>query len=151
MYANQINWKLKKILGCKHTIQCTSYERHTYIIVSVKNGYGRNYSTKSFLSTDIKSHFMRKPIYASIKSADWCVLVHVCNLISINIIISSPSGKFCHVFCCLLILFKINFSEKFFQEYHLSVKQIGSRSGPTFCRAWSGSNLFAKAMSRRHL
>ena len=23
----------------------------------------------------------------------------------------------------------------FFQEYHLSVKQIGSRSGPTFCQA----------------
>ena len=38
-------------------------------------------------------------------------------------------------FCCrLLIFFKINFFEKFFQEYHLSVKQIGSRSGPTFCR-----------------
>ena len=40
-----------------------------------------------------------------------------------------------HIKCCLLIFFKINFFEKFFQEYHLSVKQIGSRSGPTFCRA----------------
>ena len=28
--------------------------------------------------------------------------------------------------------FKISFSEKFFQEYHLSVKQIRSRSIPTF-------------------
>ena len=27
----------------------------------------------------------------------------------------------------LLIFFKINFFEKIFQEYHLSVKQIGSR------------------------
>ena len=27
------------------------------------------------------------------------------------------------------------FSKKFFQKYHLSVKQIGSRSGPTYCRA----------------
>ena len=25
--------------------------------------------------------------------------------------------------------------QKIFQEYHLSVIQIGSRSGPTFCRA----------------
>ena len=39
-------------------------------------------------------------------------------------------------FCCrLLIFFKINFFEKFFPEYHQSVKQFGSRSGPTFCRA----------------
>ena len=40
-----------------------------------------------------------------------------------------------HAFCHLLILFKINFLEKFFQEYYQSVKQFGSRSGPTFCRA----------------
>ena len=40
--------------------------------------------------------------------------------------------------------FKIRFLEKLFQKYHLSVKQIGLRSGPTLCRAWSGSNLFAK-------
>ena len=31
--------------------------------------------------------------------------------------------------------FKIHFFEKFFQECHLSVKQFGSRSGWTFCRA----------------
>ena len=49
------------------------------------------------------------------------------------------------VFCRLLIFFKVNFFEKFFQElYQLSVKQIGPRSDPTFCRACSGSNLFAK-------
>ena len=38
-------------------------------------------------------------------------------------------------FCHLLIFFKINFFEKVFQEYHLSVKQIGFRSGPIFYRA----------------
>ena len=42
------------------------------------------------------------------------------------------SGKFFMLFCRLQIFFKIIFFEKFFQEYHLSVKQIGSRSGPTF-------------------
>ena len=36
------------------------------------------------------------------------------------------------------------FIENFFQEYHQSVKQFGSRSGPTSCRAWSGSTLFEK-------
>ena len=46
--------------------------------------------------------------------------------------------------------FKINFFKKLFQEYHFSVKQIGSRSGLTFCRAWSGSKLFAKVISRWH-
>ena len=37
--------------------------------------------------------------------------------------------------CCLLIGFKINIFEKFFQEYHQSVKQFGSRLGPTFFQA----------------
>ena len=42
------------------------------------------------------------------------------------------------------------FSDKFFQEYHQSVKHFGSRSGRTFCRLWSGSKLFAKVISRQH-
>ena len=46
---------------------------------------------------------------------------------------------------------KLTFFEKLFQEYHLSVKQIGSRSGPMFCQALSGSKFFAKVMSRWHL
>ena len=47
--------------------------------------------------------------------------------------------------------FKINFlrKKKIFQEHHQSVKKNGSRSGPTFCRSWSGSKLFAKVISRR--
>ena len=36
--------------------------------------------------------------------------------------------------------FKINFFEKFFQEYHKSVKQLGSRSGPTISTCWSAFN-----------
>ena len=32
---------------------------------------------------------------------------------------------------------------------HQSVKQFGSRSGTTSCRAWSGSKLFAKVISRQ--
>ena len=38
------------------------------------------------------------------------------------------------------LFFQINFFEKFFQEYHQSVKQFGSRSR-------SGSKLFAKVIS----
>ena len=49
-----------------------------------------------------------------------------------------------------LIFFKISFFKKFFQEHWQSVKQLGPRSGRTFCRAWSGSNLFAKIISRQH-
>ena len=42
-------------------------------------------------------------------------------------------------FCRLLIFFfQINFFEKFFQDYHPSIKHFRSRSGPTFCQAWSG-------------
>ena len=41
-----------------------------------------------------------------------------------------PLGNF-HAFFSLLNFFIADFFEKFFQEYHLSVKQIGSRSGLT--------------------
>ena len=39
------------------------------------------------------------------------------------------------LFCRLLIFFKISFFENFSLEYLQSVKQIGYRSGPTFCQA----------------
>ena len=35
-----------------------------------------------------------------------------------------PAGNFSPLFCCPLIFFKINFFEKFFQEYHQSVKKV---------------------------
>ena len=47
-----------------------------------------------------------------------------------------PPRKFFKLFFHLLIFFfKINCFEKFFWEYHQSVKQFGSRSGLMFCRA----------------
>ena len=40
-------------------------------------------------------------------------------------------------FCCrLLTFFKMNLFKKFFQEHYQSVKRLGFRSGPMFCR-WS--------------
>ena len=42
---------------------------------------------------------------------------------------SLPHGKIFMLFCRLMIFIKINFLDKFFQEYNLSVKQIRSRSG----------------------
>ena len=36
-----------------------------------------------------------------------------------------------------------------FPEIHEIVKQFGSRSGLTKCRAWSGSKLFATVISRQ--
>ena len=59
--------------------------------------------------------------------------------------------KFCVIFLSSADFFQINFFIKLFQEYHQSVKQFGSWSGLTFCRAWSGSKLFANIISRRHL
>ena len=51
-----------------------------------------------------------------------------------------------HFFCRLLNLI----FEKSFKNYHQSVKQFGSWSGPTFCWAWSMSKLVARVISRRH-
>ena len=46
-------------------------------------------------------------------------------------------GNFASFFIVCWYFFKINFWEKFFQEYHQSVKKFGSRSGPMFCQSWS--------------
>ena len=54
-------------------------------------------------------------------TADTCVKVGIRKMK----IEALPPGKFFMLFCRLLIFYKINFIEKFFQEYHLSVKQIG--------------------------
>ena len=50
-----------------------------------------------------------------------------------TLMVNCMLGKFYFLSYDLLTLFKINFFEKFFQEYYQSVKQLGSRSGPTFC------------------
>ena len=56
-----------------------------------------------------------------------------------NILILCPLGIFSCLFVVCWIFFKINIFEKNFQEYHLSVKQVGSRSGPMLClqRLWA--------------
>ena len=55
-----------------------------------------------------------------------------------------PLGNFAYFLSSADLFQNQHFFKKFFQEYHQSVKQFGSRSGPTFCQAWSGSKLFAK-------
>ena len=54
-------------------------------------------------------------------------------------------------FCCglLIFFFKIYFLKKFFQEHYQCIKWIGSRSGQTFRRSWSGCKLFGKVISRQ--
>ena len=57
----------------------------------------------------------------------------------------------CWTICFFVVcdfFFLLNFFKKSFR-ITISVKQFGSRSGPTFCRAWSGSKLFAKIISIR--
>ena len=48
-----------------------------------------------------------------------------------------------HFIIVLILLF-----EYWIFQYLQGVKQFGSRSGPTKCRAWSGSKLFANVISR---
>ena len=44
------------------------------------------------------------------------------------------------IFLWSVDFFKINFFEKFFQEYLQSVKQFGSRSGLTSCQGGGGGS-----------
>ena len=53
-------------------------------------------------------------------------------------------------FCCRsLTFFKINLFQNIVHKHNESVKRFESRSGPTFCRSWSGLKLLAKVNSRR--
>ena len=45
---------------------------------------------------------------------------------------------------------KSTFPKEIFQECNQSVKQFWFRSGRMLCRAWSGSKLFTKVISRQH-
>ena len=81
-----------------------------------------------------KSHPM--PILILANSADPDEMPHVATFHLCLHILSVSSflmGNFAYFFCRLLIFFKINFFEKFFRDYHQSVKQFGFRSGPTYC------------------
>ena len=61
---------------------------------------------------------------------------------------SLPTGKFCTLFFVICWYFsKPLFSKNYFRNT-TSVKHFGSRSGPTCCRSWYGSKLFAKIISR---
>ena len=61
---------------------------------------------------------------------------------------SLSTGLFCMLFYRLLIFFKIAFSEKFFQEYHQSVKQFGPRSDLKFRSQDVGPDLDPNCLQR---
>ena len=103
------------------------------------------YHIAGFLSPE--GHFVK--FFLVSKVLDSISLYLSITLISIN---SLHAEIFFHYFCWLLIfLFKINFFENFFQEYHQSVKQFKTRSGPTKILSGliSGSKLFVKVIMQR--
>ena len=62
-------------------------------------------------------------------------LIYLCSIrqtLRINLI---SSREIFHAFLSSVDFYQNHLFQKLFQEYHLSIKQIGSRSGPTFCRA----------------
>ena len=63
------------------------------------------------------------------------IFVIACNIFLFRSLIFCMLCNFSCSCCRLLTLFKINFFKKFFHEHYQSVKQFGSRSGPTFCRS----------------
>ena len=66
-------------------------------------------------------------------------------LIFVHILTLCPRNwEIFHAFMSSADFFKINFWGNFFQEYHQSVKQFGSRSGPTFVGPDLGPNCLQK-------
>ena len=59
------------------------------------------------------------------------MLLYGLRSVLVNIILFAP-GEIFPDFLSSADSFKINFFEKFFQEYDQSLKQFDSRSGPTF-------------------
>ena len=81
----------------------------------------------------------------SVHSHNKCFFLHeACFVVLVN---SLHAGKFFTIFCRLLFFFKIIVFEKFFQEYHQSVKQFGSRSnvgpdlGPSCLKRLSANDI----------
>ena len=69
-------------------------------------------------------------------------LIQICKtefFLSAFVFLNIPSHLMCHFY---------SLDAGFFQ-YNQDVKQFRSRFGLTFCRAWSGSKLFAKVISRQ--
>ena len=63
----------------------------------------------------------------------WDILSQIFDVIHSDAKKACAFDIFFNVFLSSAAFFNINFFEKFSQEYNLSVKQFGSRSGPTFC------------------
>ena len=87
------------------------------------------WSILQYIWPALRNNWSWKPIFGLIESGNFTqVLLYLL-----------ASWVIFHVlFCCLLLFFfKINFFQNFFQECHLSVKQIRSTSGLAFYRAWS--------------
>ena len=63
-----------------------------------------------------------------------------------------PPGKFFMLFCRLLIfsIFQNQLYQKILSGIPSECQTDWIQIRPTFCHAWSGSNLFAKVMSRGH-
>ena len=75
-------------------------------------------------------HCWESHVMAQLSLSDIAIDVRSHLSVIITYIKSLPSGLFCMLFGFQNLIF-----EKFFKEYHQSVKQIGSGSGPTFCWA----------------
>ena len=59
----------------------------------------------------------------------------ICSFVTLYLFAYWVIFKWFFFFCRWLNFFKIYYFKKFFQEYHQSVKQFGSRSGLTFCHS----------------
>ena len=105
----------------------TKYPSSILFLLDMALSPGHNYSKDSFLNSACRVIFLNAlcPLQIIFEPFDYWEILNA-YLLSAD-------------------YFKINCF-----EYHQSVKQIGSRSGPTKHRAWSGSKLFAKVISIRH-
>ena len=72
---------------------------------------------------------------------------YLSSMFSLSLTLCMLSNVSC--FCgSLRFSFKISFFKKLFQEHYQSIKRLGSRTGQTCCLSISGSNLFAKVISK---
>ena len=78
------------------------------------------------------------------------LVVQKLNICKKCVLISFWIFEYCFYFSFTIFHCAIFYSsDAGFFQYHQGVKQLGSRSGPTLCRALSGTKLFAKAISRQ--
>ena len=143
-----LDWRPKGHEFEPHRCHCVVVlERDTFILALYWFNPGRTVPVElKDCWWDVKNQIKQKYEKSMQKVPSEVSFTHYC----LDPFILCMLGNIACFFLSSAFFFSKSIFSLFFFKNITSVKQFESRSGPTFCRAWSGSKLFAKVTSRWH-